>query len=378
MANPTNYFVDPSLTSDTGDGTITTPWGRATAGTVIQYALDTGITSRDATNGDCINIKAGTAEVLAATLSTGTYGNSSSAAPLCFQGYTSAQGDGGVGEIDGDGGRVMWQGSQDGVRFIDLKMGNSGSAGIFDLDNQIWFIRCEIHTSSNALAINADVDFYMIGCYLHGLGAGQIVCRNGVITDNVFDHGTNTGDVIEVEGGDNGVIQRNLFLLNTTGAARAIYYASTGFRGVVGGNSIYNAAAGTGQGIYFTEGNYPALVANNLIEGFSGVGGIGIRLDGNVETMAVVGNGFYGNTTNISGSAAHLEEDNEALGATPFASKVTFQPADTGNVLEGAYPTTDVGAAITYSRDKGAVQLTPTGGGSGGGLKIAGNGGLAG
>ena len=56
----TNYYVDPSINANSGTGTIGDPFGD------LQYALDT--VTRDSTNGDQFNIKAGTAEVLTGTL----------------------------------------------------------------------------------------------------------------------------------------------------------------------------------------------------------------------------------------------------------------------------------------------------------------------
>ena len=63
----------------------------------VQGALD--LTTRNATDGDRINVKAGTADTLNATLSYTTYGTPVSGAILIIQGYTSTAGDGGIGEI---------------------------------------------------------------------------------------------------------------------------------------------------------------------------------------------------------------------------------------------------------------------------------------
>ena len=85
----TNYYVDPGSGSDvTGTGTVGSPWAS------VQHALDN--ITRDATNGDQINIKAGTADVLSSPLTLATYGTTSATAPLSFRGYTSAAEDGGV------------------------------------------------------------------------------------------------------------------------------------------------------------------------------------------------------------------------------------------------------------------------------------------
>lgn len=80
----TEYYIDPAIDANSGTGTIGDPFGD------LQYALDT--VTRDGTNGDRFNVKAGTAEVLTAALSLATYGTPTEAAPLVIQGYTSAAG----------------------------------------------------------------------------------------------------------------------------------------------------------------------------------------------------------------------------------------------------------------------------------------------
>ncbi len=91
----TQTYVDPSINANSGTGTVGDPYGD------LQYALDT--MTRDSTDGDQINIKAGTAEVLTGSLDFTTYGTPSSTAALSFSGYTSSENDGGIGSIDGDG-----------------------------------------------------------------------------------------------------------------------------------------------------------------------------------------------------------------------------------------------------------------------------------
>jgi len=93
----TNYYVDPGGGDDaTGDGSIGTPWK------TTQYALDHIV--RNSTNGDQVNIKAGAADVLAASLSLATYGAPTYDAPLRFRGYTNIANDGGYGDIHGNDG----------------------------------------------------------------------------------------------------------------------------------------------------------------------------------------------------------------------------------------------------------------------------------
>ena len=93
MANPpTVYYVDPAIDADSGAGTVGDPYGD------LQHCLDT--ITRDTGQGDRICVKAGTDEVLAASLTLATYGSPSPYVPLIIQGYTSAAQDGGIGVID--------------------------------------------------------------------------------------------------------------------------------------------------------------------------------------------------------------------------------------------------------------------------------------
>ena len=99
----TEIYVDPSINADSGTGAIGTPYGD------LEWAIEQA--TFDTTNGTRINIKAGTAEILAASLDTALNSASPSAAwvptptaQLIFQGYTTAAGDGGKGDIDGNNG----------------------------------------------------------------------------------------------------------------------------------------------------------------------------------------------------------------------------------------------------------------------------------
>lgn len=112
----TEYYVDPAINANSGTGTIGDPFGD------LQYGLNT--VTRNATDGDRFNIKAGTAEVMAAAIDLTTYGTPTQAAPLIFQGYTSAQGDGGIGEINNGGANVSVISSTTltFIHWIDLKL----------------------------------------------------------------------------------------------------------------------------------------------------------------------------------------------------------------------------------------------------------------
>ena len=147
MAAPTEIYVDPSIAADSGAGTIGDPYGD------LQYALNTA--TQDGTSGNRFNIKAGTYEVVASALTyTGTYGNPSGSAPLIFQGYTSAAGDGGLGQIDFSAGSHLFCAVDAYVRFVDLEFKNS-TGTFLDLDQtNMMAIRCTFHDTTGTAVDN--------------------------------------------------------------------------------------------------------------------------------------------------------------------------------------------------------------------------------
>lgn len=73
----TEVYVDPSIAGDSGAGTVGDPYGD------LEYALEQ--VTRDATNGDRFNIKAGTDEILEFALDVIVdYGTPTRIAPLFF------------------------------------------------------------------------------------------------------------------------------------------------------------------------------------------------------------------------------------------------------------------------------------------------------
>jgi hypothetical protein len=210
MATPTQYYVDPGGGNDTtGDGSIGTPWA------TVQHALDN--ITQDTTNGDQINIKAGTADTLSASLSLATYGSPSKV--LIFRGYTSAANDGGIGEIDGNGSYSIISTTAFYVVFCDMELHNSGSAAVLSLGSGTQVVNCEIHnTTGSGLIINtftiATLN-YIHNCGTYGINAGsynQIVANTLVNGTNKFTRAINAslgnnvmGNVVSVDGSSVGI-----------------------------------------------------------------------------------------------------------------------------------------------------------------------------
>lgn len=331
MAAPTAYYIDPAIAANSGSGTIGDPYGD------VQYALNT--VTRDATNGDVFHVKAGTAEVLAATLSLATYGTPTAAAPLCFAGYTSTAGDGGIGEISGAGTYPIFNSSTlDYIHFTDMKLGNTGSAQLIRLDDGCIFTRVWFHTCSAGNVVRADASEF-ISCRWSGItgsGAVFLQLRNGRVSRSYFDMGTTNGWGVFHEFGGQPIVEFNRFLMGHV-SAKAVVTDGSADQGIIRNNSVFNSAAGTTSA--FDLAGLHWHVVNNLVEGQSGAGGVGIAVTGMV--LHYSGNGFYNCTTTKSGAATLTDEDNESLGSSPFADAAAgdFTPVNVGNVLAGAWPT---------------------------------------
>lgn len=353
MAAPTEIYVDPSIDGNSGAGTVGDPYGD------LAYAL-TSMTY-DSTNGNRINIKEGDDEVLTATLTLGFTPDDE--APLIFQGYESTAGDGGIGGISGDGTYGIMTGNQSSVSFIDLHLHNCGSATILEIGNYTLVQNCEVdNTSGNGIEVNNRG--LVIGCHVHNIGDAGIYLINqtGIAMWNYLknDGANDFNDAIEM--GNSGT-EAHYNIISIDGASNGIRIG--GLRTRVFHNSIYSPS-GTGSGIYLsaTNRNEGLYVAGNVIAGFDGSGGeLFDFLSSGTKQIGFADNAADGTYTEPE---AHYLSNNEASLSTPFAlsgsdtfaNRLTyFEPADVGNVLNGA----------RNNSDKGAVQQAAGGGGASGG-----------
>lgn len=367
MPTPNEYYVDPSIAGDSGAGTSGDPYGD------LQYALDN--ITRDSTDGDRINIKAGTDEVLSAALDMTTYGSPSDPGRLTLQGYTTTAGDGGQGSIDCNSNSFFSAVNLNGIELIDLEIYGSGSADIIHLANDCAVIRCEVHETSGK-GVDVSQRSRVSHSNIYDIGGVGITLGIYCVADaNYLKNGptNNFSSAISMPG-QIGVVSRNI--ISVSGSSNGIV-ANADEKNEVRNNNILSSS-GTGAGIDMNNQEI-GLCLSNLIEGFSGVGGVGIVTAANEKTILLENNAAYNNTTNYSLSGVTLitASDNEALGASPFAKSGSdtfanratyFESVDTGNVRGGAYPT-------ELRLDKGAVQHADPAGGGGGGVKLAGFGG---
>lgn len=368
----TETYVDPAIAANTGSGTIGDPYGD------LQHALNT--ITRNATDGDRINVKAGTAEILAATLSLSTYGTPSLTAPLIIQGYTSVANDGGIGEITGNAGNFCVydkdsNSSKVCIYFIDLKIGNTGTAEVFDFAGNNFLLNCEIHTSSNANGVAASFSgpLRLVNCYFHDLtGAdGVELAGTGSQVFGCFFDNVGTTNSLNVNVGGCSVVN-NIFRLSGADTSVDAITVASAFALIVN-NTIYSSVANTGRGIN-VNGNACAVL-NNIVEGYSGAGGDGIEV-GSTIFCHFGSNAIYNCTNAVTFGSAKLNWTsgaNDTLGASPFTNKAGGDfsiPAATTGVTEDAFPSTWKGLTTTLNKsEKGAAQA---GAGAGGGGSIFG------
>jgi len=329
------YYVDPSIAANSGTGTIGDPYGD------LQYALNS--ITRNITDGDRINIKAGAEEVLASAISYATYGTPSLAAPLIYQGYSSAAGDGGIAEIDlgGNGAASNY------VSYADLKLRNA-STGNFTVNGatatNVWFsdtsaafglvlaegslYRCVFSDFTGDHAVFAIGNSHVIGCYFE-LSSGE-----SPTTRCIYPSGAC-------------VTSHNCFKVET--GITVIDHQDDSH--VSDHNSILQTGTKAGVGINFRDTKSGQRCTGNIVEGFA----TGYDWGNQAEPIgAVHENAAYNNTTNYDSTfIGPYYRDNETLSSSAFAKSGTitlsdfvsdnagfwasvaayFEPQDTGNVF---------------------------------------------
>ena len=341
----TETYVDPAIAGASGAGTVGDPYGD------LQHALDT--MTRDATNGDRINIKAGTDEVLAAALDLSTYGEPTEDAPLVFQGYATAAEDGGIGGISGAATYSVFNSTTlDYISFIDLHCHNSGAAVIIRADRHNNIINCEIDNSSgNGLQFGS----YNIvsNTHIHNCGTSGISAGAGIfISHCYFENGANDFSSAISAANFSGIVINCIF--NLDGSSNGIVISSNS--SAVSNNTVYSSS-GTGSGIKIAGNAEDSIVLNNYVEGFSGVGGIGIDIDTGSAVSYYQSNRWYNNTTNESLSGAVFNDnDNSATAASALTNPGGGDFSVGTDLKAGAYPTSFKGTSTNQYMDIGAAQ----------------------
>jgi hypothetical protein len=308
----TNYYVRPVNGTDTALGGTT----HVAAWKTTQYALDH--ITRDAVNGDQINICAEGTDTLGAALVFTTYGTPTEDVPIVFSGYTAAANDGGVGVLSGGGAVGIFNGAVcTGLK--DLRLTNTGAAAIASMSatsaSRCIAVNCRFDTSSNIRPVQNVMAY---GCQFDTFSYATVASglyNNSQAVNCVFTNIKGIACTVAVI--------NCIFDCSQWTNARAVVIAAD-FSNVIG-NTIYgnaNTASAISLGAATTDTRQ--VVYNNLIVGFSGVGGIGIECAGNTGIRGH--NAFYNNSTpySVAGNAyGDLTAQDITLTADPFVSAAT-------------------------------------------------------
>ena len=337
----TEIYVDPSIAADSGTGTIGDPFGD------LEYAIEQ--TTFDTTNGTRVNIKAGTDEVLAAELDaaladtvTTVAWTPSRTAPLVFQGYTTAAGDGGVGGIDANTGHILST-TRAYIQLRDLHLHNvNATYAVQFAGAYCGIINCEINNVTG-IAVSFAAGGLVKRCYIHDVSSTGINCNSGIVSECFLKNGTKSFSNAILSSSVYSQIRNNI--ISISGATNGI---TGNLLLSVRGNSIFSVN-GTGTGILGGGSANIGDLTNNVVEGFSGAGGAGIDLSAaNVTVYSYGGNSVYNCTTDFTAVGNQIYYDwggSETLTASPFTDPLNndFSPVDTGSVKEGAVPQTLAG-----------------------------------
>lgn len=341
-------YVDPSINADSGAGTIGDPYGD------LEYCIEQEDWSA---NGIRVNIKAGTAEFTAAELTIAMNDVSdpgksvawvpTATAPLVYQGYTAAAGDGGKGEIDGGAANfiIFNGGARNNTAFIDMHVHNVGTAAYaLRFGSACAIIRCEVDGGDSRGVYFASHGL-VLSSYVHDFGLYPVDVVSGNIHNTIVSNqGTRTCSIGINLSGATCTAMNNIVDVDSTSIGISMNQQNQS----VIGNSVYSAA-GSGIGIRHNHASISAIVVDNVIEGFSGAGGIGLDLSAGTNTGAWVigGNSVYDCETDYVAPDLQVVDTflqaaaYEAVAASPFADAENqdFSGVDTGSVKEGSVRT---------------------------------------
>ena len=382
-ASPKSGATDPTdVVCTQHDGTTTLPWRS------VQGALD--LITRDATNGDQVNVKAGSTNIASAAIVLTTYGNASEVAPLVIRGYTATANDGGQGYIATNNGAFATIGTTTGnLFFIDLRIGSSAGQVAYSSGTPCTFINCLFDGAGYGIHLGQGGFVYRC-TFTHAQSRpneASVAFQNGCVIGCLFVEpslnawNTQKAAVRSIYGITNGaIIDGNIIILNDTSDIHGIAVEG-GSHGLVRNNLVYNRAAGIGAGIYADENNGLVVtnVYNNIVSGFSGVGGCGVKTgDANFMLGLLGSNAFYNNTTQeslVEGEIYRVSGDQTLL-ADPLTDAAggdyTLTAAAQAALRAAGWPATYLDSTLDPLLSVGALQYGPTPAASGGGFpKIA-------
>lgn len=338
------------------DGSSSLPWASMHA--AVDFITDGGA-------GNQINLKAGTADVLATSIDWTNYSPTNAIAnPLVIRGYTSAADDDGIGEIDGNNAvdrTFVYHITARYTYFIDLKLHNTTSEVLKShLDCAV--LRCEIYDGGTSATTSIAARSRMIGCNLHTGGVGARAVDSSA-SDSLFlaNRVTSHSDTAFFF-----VAHRNYAIANLIHDVgdHGIQFGS-GDQHVGYANTVTGDNSAGEWGFFVNAGSHANIILSNIIKDFgSGTGGA-IHFDGSDSALVLGYNNMHGNAADVDGKLVF------GLDLTAFDTTTdpTFTDAagDDYSVGDNAradgYPTTWPGTSTNTNVDVGCAQRQESSGG---------------
>lgn len=303
--NRNEYYVRPVNGNDsTGDGL-----SHATAWKTTAHALDT--ITKDATDGDRINICDEGTDTLTATLPLADYmgpqpGFSTAMAGVIFEGYTSTAGDGGIFSIDGNGYSITGvMNYHDFISFINGKFTNWGQSNwCLQIDDYCNLINVEFDGTRSGTNCTKAVSFgsycKIYGCKFHNMSSySAATCSASTGAHWVFNYFDIPAQP-SVRVYNSCMVYGNIIINSRTGTSECIDLRNGRNSTIQNNTLIYYGSTGTGQaiGLYHSNEAYSTniTIQNNYIEGYNGVGAYGINFTGGDQNY--VSSNYYYNCTN--------------------------------------------------------------------------------
>ena len=333
----------------------------ANAYKTMQKALD------NTSGGDRINVAAESSEVLAAALDWVSFGGGTGrAAPLMIAGYTATEGDGGIGEIDGnDAVANLYSTTSIPSYVIHYNMKLHSTTGFVVDPTTGWaFINCEVTDCDGLSLIDGSINVVVMGCHLHTTGGtgvdGLTVGTDTVCIGNEI-HAT-TGAGINRNNLSSVLIGNLIYDVDEHGIE-----LGNSDHGCVIGNHIVGESISNMDGISMTGTANGNIILGNIIKdwGTSSVGG-GINYGANGNAYAVGWNHFHNNSEGNYLAAddwADLTANDTTTDPT-FANKAAGDFAVGTNAKGKGWPDAFPRGTTTPFVDSGAVQREEAGGGT--------------
>ncbi|MCA9065181.1 MAG: hypothetical protein KDA96_19065 [Planctomycetaceae bacterium] len=354
MVAPTDYFVDPTIATDGGDGSVGNPWTRAD-GQVYQYALDNlthgGGGSRVLAYGGSRHTPGLATLTVPGSIVT-TYDNPLWIGPVDPNAYQA--------DMTMDAGRQLISAPSAYCHLYGLHCPNSA----ITVGTASSVCRCFVGCVSGQNGIQSGGNSYVIGNavvgtvgYANGIQASHCIQGNFV----KVSISSNGKDGIHVAGSGSGAMFNVIRITSAQGNGMQLN-SSTHFS-YVNNNSVF-AEGSSGSGIIVNSAKFMHSAWGNLIQGFDSA----INEYGSSRKVGVWGNSWFDCPNGLINPADQWDymgfPDNESLPSSPFVDPTNddFAPVDVGSVFGGVITSPN---GVYPGGFRGAIK--PPGGGGGGG-----------